>query len=169
MAQAQPAWLQHGLTYLGLKEVPGKQNNASIVGWWKRIRAPFKDDETPWCAGFVGGVLEECNIVSSRSAAAKSYQNWGQPVGPCVGAVVVFWRGTPEAATGHVGFIVGKDQLGNLMVLGGNQGDCVSIKPFALERVLSYHWPKLVAAPIEQSMKTLPLVKSDGQLSTTEA
>jgi hypothetical protein len=26
-------------------------------------------------------------------------------------------------------------------VLGGNQGNAVSIKPYPLERVLSYRWP----------------------------
>jgi len=164
-----PAWFTRAMGYLGLKEVPGKENNPVIVGWWAKIRAPFKDDETPWCAGFVGGVLEECGLPSTRSASARSYMNYGVSL-QCayVGAIVVFQRGTPASGLGHVGFVAGQDAKGNLMVLGGNQGDCVSIKPFDRTRILGYRWPKEVPLPAIAD-KYLPLLNSDGKLSTNEA
>lgn len=162
-------WLDKAKTYLGLSEVPGKAHNPKILGWWKAIRATFTDDETPWCATFVGGVLEECGIRSSRSAAARSYLKWGFPLGgPAVGAVVVFWRGSPKSAAGHVGFVVGKDKAGNLMVLGGNQGDKVSIAAFSPMHALDFRWPDSKNLPL-CSWVNLPLINHKGELSTNEA
>lgn len=164
-----PKWLRMAASYLGLREIRGKRHNPKIIEWWKKIKAHFRDDETPWCAGFVGGVLEECGILSSRSAAARSFLNWGIEIdGPCVGCIVVFWRGSPGGWSGHVGFVVGRDLRGNLMVLGGNQGNEVNIKPFAQNRVLGYRWPKCEKLPLRIGKERLPVVNSDGKLSTNE-
>lgn len=160
-------WLTVAEKYLGTTEVKGAKHNPVIVKWWAAIRMHFTDDETPWCAGFVGGVLEECGIRSTRSAAARSYENWGQKLSqPALGCIVVFWRGRPSGSFGHVGFVAGRDQFGNLMVLGGNQGDAVNIRPFSWGRVLDYRWPSGVPLPTNFD---LPLIRSGGQLSTNEA
>lgn len=170
MYELDPHWLKYAKNFLGLREIPGKRHNHTIVDWWKRIGAPFRDDETPWCAAFVGGVLEECGVRSTRSAAARSYTRWGTRLdGPALGSVVVFWRGKPDGWSGHVGFVVGRDKFRNLMVLGGNQDDAVNIKPFARTRVLSYHWPKAYDVPGRTGMDTLPLLMSDGKVSTNES
>lgn len=167
----RPFWLDTAYSYLGLTEQPGPKNNPKIVAWWKTLRTPFIDDETPWCAAFVGGVLEECGIKSTRSAAAQSYwrTKWGQLLkGPAAGAVVVFWRGAKNSGTGHVGFVVGKDANNHLMVIGGNQGDAVTIKPFDTVRVISYHWPVGEPLPVV-GFDALPLITSDGKVSENEA
>lgn len=166
----RPHWLNEALAYIGTKEIKGPKHELKIVGWWQKIKSQFRDDETPWCAAFVGGVLEECGIVSSRSAAARSYVKWGKRLpGPAVGAIVSFWRGSPSGWSGHVGFVVGKDQNGNLMVCGGNQGDEVNIKPFDVARVLAYSWPQSIALPYKTGFDTLPVVQSNGRLSSNEA
>ena len=117
------------------------------------------------CAGFVGGILELVGIKSTRADSARSYLNWGLHVHtPMVGAIVIFERG---ADSGHVGFVVGRDDKNNLMVLGGNQGDMVSIKPFDQDRVLGYRWP--VDVPMDESATDLPVLASNGQLSKNEA
>ena len=164
-------WLDKAKSYLGLAEVPGKRHNAKILGWWKAIKATFTDDETPWCAAFVGGVLEECGILSTRKANARSYIDWGEKLpSPVVGCVVVFWRGSIGAASGHVGFVVGRDLRGNLLVLGGNQGDKVSIMPFSRDRVLAYRWPKCNEAPEQIAhFYALPVIENTEKLSTNEA
>lgn len=170
LSDERPDWLNVALSYLGLVEYKGSKHNEQILEFWRRIGVPFKDDETPWCAAYVGGVLEECSIQSSRSAAARSYTKWGVEIdGPAVGCVVVFWRGYRSGWSGHVGFVVGKDQNNNIMVLGGNQGDAVNVKPFDTSRVLAYRWPKPVKLPSATGFETLPVVKSDGRLSTNEA
>jgi len=163
-------WLTKAKSYLGLSEVPGKKHNLKILEWWKAIRATFMDDETPWCAGFVGGVLEECGIKSSRSASARSYLSWGVRISdPCEGCIVVFWRGAPSGWSGHVGFVVGRDDMGNLMVLGGNQGDQVSIQGFSNMRVLDFRWPKGVPVSAKIGYYTLPAIERISPLSKNEA
>jgi len=135
-------WMDVARKYLGQREIKGNKHNPLILQWWTYIRAPFTDDETPWCAGFLGGVLEECGIKSTRSAAAQSYLKWGQPLSaPAEGCIVVFWRGSPDSKSGHVGFVTGKNHKGDLLVLGGNQGDAVTIKSFPRWRVKGYRWP----------------------------
>lgn len=166
-----PVWLQTAIEYIGTKEVPGLNNNPLILKWWKEIKlGGIKDDETSWCAAFVGGVLEECGIKSSRNAAARSYRAWGARLkGPAVGAIVTFWRVSLAGWQGHVGFVIGKDKAGNLMVLGGNQGNEVGIKPFAITRVLVYSWPASVEIPKEIGMEYLPVLASNGSVSTDES
>lgn len=161
----EPYWLVEARKYLGQHEKAGAQHNPLILRWWTLIRAPFTDDETPWCAGFVGGILESVGIKSSRSASARSYLNWGQDLkAPVVGCIVVFSRpGAP--GNGHVGFVVGRDSLGNLLVLGGNQGDAVSIKAFPVERVVGYAWPFGVRVPTSP----LPVYNVQTALSVNEA
>lgn len=157
------AWITEARKYLGLKEIPGKGHNKQILKWWSLIRAPFTDDETPWCAGFVGGVLESVQIKSTRSAAARSYLKWGQILNtPVPGCICILERGP---VYGHVFFVLGRDANGNLVGIGGNQSNSVSINSFARSRVLGYRWPNGIAIPQGQS---LPLLTSKG-VSTGEA
>ncbi len=162
-----PRWIDAARRYINAAEVKGPQHNPLIVRWWSAIRSAIRDDESPWCAAFVGGVLEECGIQSSRSAAARSYLKWGiEMKQPTLGAIVVFWRGSPSGWSGHVGFVMGRDKDNNLMVLGGNQGDQVNIRPFARDRVLGYRWPSKEPLSV---ILALPVIHSDGKVSVNEA
>ena len=40
-----------------------------------------------------------------------------------------------------MGFVVGKTEDGDPVLLGGNQGDEVRIEPYSNEKVLGYYWP----------------------------
>ncbi len=133
-------WMPIALSMNGLSEVKGSAHSAEILQMWKDIkRGGIKDDETPWCAAFVGACLERAGIKSSRFESAKSYMQWGIPLAePIVGCIVVFTR----QGGGHVGFVAGQDRAGNLMVLGGNQSDAVNIKAFPKTRVTGYRWPE---------------------------
>lgn len=146
----EPKWLTLARGLIGLGEVKGAKHAPEILQMWKDIkRGGIKDDETPWCAAFVGAMLERAGIRSSRFESAKSYLQWGETLAePCLGCVVVFSRD----GGGHVGFVVGKDKAGNLLVLGGNQGDEVNVKAFPLSRVTGYRWPSglmLVRHPLQ--------------------
>lgn len=138
-------WVENGRKLIGCTEIKGPKHNPEIVQMWKDIkRGGIKDDETPWCAAFVGAMLERAGIRSSRFESAKSYLDWGNELDkPAYGCVVVFTR----VGGGHVGFVVGKDAKGNLLVLGGNQGDEVSIKAFSTDRVSGYRWNDEFPAP----------------------
>lgn len=163
-----PAWIAAARRYLGQRETKGPHHNPHILKWWKNIGAPFKDDETPWCGAFVGGVLAETGIKPvSGGASARNWQKLPVKLDkPAYGCVVIFWRGSRNGHSGHVGFVVGGDRAGNLMVLGGNQSDAVNIKPFSRDRVLGYRWPGVY--PYEERFN-LPLLDSDGRVSTNEA
>lgn len=161
-----PRWLVRARRYVGQREIHGQRHNPLILRMWEAIKAPFRNDETPWCAGFVGWNLEEEDIISSRSASARSYERWGQKLyKPAIGAIVVFWRGSRNGWSGHVGFITGIDRDGNLQVLGGNQKDMVRVDTFSRERVLSYRWPPGEPLPEEITKR----VAVTGTLSTNEA
>lgn len=132
-------WVAEARKHIGVREIKGPTHNGLIVSWWKRIkRGGIKDDETAWCAAFVGACLEAVGIQSTRFEGAGSYLTWGQHLyEPFYGCIVVFKR----QSGGHVGFVVGETPDGHLLVLGGNQGDAVNIKVFPKDRVAGYRWP----------------------------
>ena len=158
----EPIWLIEARKNLGIKETKGDVHTPEVLKYWKDIkRGGIKDDETPWCAAFVGAMLERVGVKSTRFESAKSYLDWGQLLAlPVVGCIVVFTR----EGGGHVGFVVGRDTKGNLLVLGGNQGDEVNIRSFPVSRVTGYRWP--IDRPIPK--EPLPTL-SAAQLSKTEA
>ena len=156
---SNPIWVVEAEKYVGLKEVSGPKNNAAVVDFWKRIHlSGISNDEVPWCAAFVGAVLENVGITSTRSGLAKSYLNFGTKQNvPTLGSIVVFSR----KGGGHVGFVVGKDKDGNLYVLGGNQSDSVSVKKFTTANVVGYRWPD---SKVSQS--ALPVLASAADFET---
>jgi uncharacterized protein (TIGR02594 family) len=160
----EPAWLVEARKHIGLREVPGVKSHPTIVKWWKDIkRGGIKDDATPWCAAFVGACLENVGIISSRFESARSYLKWGQPLKiGALGCIVVLGRG---GSFGHVGFLVGVNAKGWPLLLGGNQGDAVSIAAFDPARVLGYRWPLAVPLPADQGLPQLAGVAP----STSEA
>ena len=140
-----PAWITEARRYIGVREIPGVTHHPLILQMWKAIkRGGIKDDETPWCAAFVGMCLENVGIVSTRFESAKSYLTWGQKLdGPVPGCIVVFTRD----GGGHVGFLEGLTIDGRLLVLGGNQGNQINIRAFPEDRVSGYRWPLSFPVP----------------------
>lgn len=157
-----PRWLGEAYMHHGVREIKGPKHNATILEYWKAIkRGGIKDDETPWCAAFVGAVLEYCGIRSTRFESARSYLDWGIKLEkPILGCIVVFQR----EGGGHVGFVAGTDAKGNLLVLGGNQGDEVNVRSFTRDRVVGYRWP----AGEQMTADPLPVLAS-AELSRSEA
>ncbi len=144
-----PPWLAKAREYLGMREIKGLEHNPLILRMWMAIRmSGIRDDETPWCAAFVGSCLEQTGYVSTRAGNARSYNKWGVELpGPAVGAIVTYWRGSRGSWKGHTNLVVGQDPEGNLLAIGGNQGDEVSIRAYPAKgdpgsRVLSYRFPK---------------------------
>jgi len=162
-----PEWFQIAKREIGTKEIKGSRHNPKILEYWEDSELFFKDDETPWCAGFVGAMLKRAGIDGTASGMARSYERWGNQISkPTLGAVVVFYRGSRSSGSGHVGFYAGHDENGNIMVLGGNQSDAVNIKPFPCTRLIGYFWPKQAPFP---SINADPLLTSNGEVSTNEA
>lgn len=142
----EPSWLARARAELGIAEQPGAREEARILAMFRDSGHPdIRDDETAWCAAFVGACLERSGIVSTRSLRARSYLAWGTALAePRLGAVAVLSRGR-DPALGHVGFVVGWD-AGTVSLLGGNQGDMVSIAALPLSRLVGYRWPAAAVA-----------------------
>lgn len=134
-------WFDIAKGEIGQKEIPGEADNPRIVQYQQATSLRATDDETPWCASFVNWCLQEAGIAGTNSAAARSFLNWGREIKePVPGCIVVLKRGN-SSWQGHVGFYVGT--VGDrINLLGGNQGNSVSIKGYRREDVLGYRLPK---------------------------
>lgn len=176
------SWVAKARKYLGLKEDTSKhshnpqllymlkvmgQHNHEAKAWWA-------NDETPWCGLFVGFVLGQTGrFVVKEWYRARAWESdtMTRLDAPAYGCIVTFTR----HGGGHVGFVVGKDRAGNIVVLGGNQGNEVSILPFAPERVTGYYWPSRVhnGSPVTSrplaDRYDLPLLGGTGKVSGNEA
>lgn len=160
-----PTWVTKAGEYLGVHEVEGPGSNPTILKWAQEqagwIAEYFKDDDTPWCALFVNGVLQECGLKGTNSLAANSFSTWGQELPePAYGAIVVFDRPGGH----HVGFYLGERADGMLYrVRGGNQGNAVSDVWIAKARLIATRWP----AGLDLPMTSPVVLASDGTPAST--
>jgi len=109
------------------------------IGWLDR-RLPVS---LPWC----GLCVAHCLQVSLPGLAvphprfrARHWETWGEPCGPQIGAVMVFWHYHRLAPFGHVGFYWSEDRDA-FHILGGNQRDRVRIDAYPKERLTGCRWP----------------------------
>lgn len=161
----EPNWITEARKHIGLMEIAGTKHHSEILSWWDEIGlGGINDDETPYCAAFVGAMLKRSGLDYLKSGWARDYMRWGIPLAePKLGSVVVFSR---AGGGGHVGFCVGLSADKRPMVLGANQANAVNIKPFDPTRVLGYRWPRSVPIP---TAAPLPLLAATGESSTSEA
>jgi uncharacterized protein (TIGR02594 family) len=146
-------WLAERFT--GLREVAGPVSNAQVLAMLRLDRSDVQDDETPWCSAFVNYVCWLLRLPRSHSLAARSWLGMGRAVELDYARtgfdVVVLNRGLgqqpgPEVldAPGHVGFYSsieeGEPTIGapgpRIWLLGGNQGNAVTLASFDSSRVL---------------------------------
>jgi uncharacterized protein (TIGR02594 family) len=164
---SEPIWLKKARTYIGTAEIPGAATSGTISRWLLDLKAWWRDDETPWCGVFVAACMKEAGltVLPVHWYRAKGWLDWGQVLlAPAVGCVVVFER----KGGGHVGLVVGRDSTGNLMVLGGNQGNRVSIMAFEMGRVIGYRWPNEPGVHFSAPNRELPVVAVAGMVSKQE-
>lgn len=141
----EPLWLSIARTELGVAEIPGADHNERILEYHATTTLRATTDETPWCSSFACWVMERAGYQSTRSAAARSWLQWGRKLdAPTEGCIVVLKRGAPPS--GHVGFFVGED-ANRVRLLGGNQGNRVSEAWFPRADVLGYRIPEDATPP----------------------
>lgn len=139
--------------FTGMKEIPGSEDNPQILAMLKLDMDWPEDDEVPWCSAFANYCTWILRLPRSKSLRARSWLEVGRAVDPAdaqVGFdVVILKRGSgdqpgPEVikAPGHVGFFAGWDltdddwQKNAVLLLGGNQGNTVSVRPYPRSRLL---------------------------------
>lgn len=169
---SRPLWLEAGIKLIGVKETSGSKDTKAIIDWAKEeggdIAKAYTHDVIPWCALFANHILTKVGLKGTETLWALDFAGKWPSVrlaGPAVGAFAPMVRN----GGGHIVCVVGKDQHGNIMGLGGNQSDQVSIIPFPVSRLnKGFWWPKDVSMPWNIGLNLLPLVKSNGQLSSKE-
>lgn len=133
-------------TLYGTKEVAGARDNPLILAMLRTDVAWPENDEVPWCAAAMNFTCKLWNLPRTKTLRARDWLKIGEPIRLSEAEpgfdVVVFSRGIgqqpgPEVldAQGHVGFYAGVEGT-NVLALGGNQGDSISIEPYPLSRLL---------------------------------
>lgn len=142
-------------------------NNPKVVAYFKDSgNAGVKDDETAWCAAFVGAMLKRAGLKGTGKLNARSYLEWGTPVDrkdAKPGDIVIFKRGN-SSWQGHVAFFV-KDRGALIDVLGGNQSDAVNVKGYQAAMLLGIRRASAKAKPTTAPKKPAQRV-SDPKAST---
>ena len=130
---------------LGMNE---REQNAALQEFMRNGGQNLDPAVTAWCAAFVNASLSEAGMQGTNSLAARSFMDWGVPVDtPQRGDIAVFSRGDPNGWQGHVGFFDSYAPDGRINVLGGNQGDAVSVAPYDASRLLGFRRAEGEPAP----------------------
>jgi uncharacterized protein (TIGR02594 family) len=127
-----------------------KGDNPKVLEYFRDAGHPeVKNDETAWCAAFVGAMLKRAGMAGTDKLTAQSYLKWGVevPVSDMKqGDICIVKRGK-EAWQGHV-FFVHKHENGKLWGLGGNQSNSVNIQEFPVnESILGVRRTNTPATP----------------------
>ncbi len=121
-----------------IKERPGASDDPFIRWCHGSTTMGESPDEVPWCSSFVNRLAWFLRLPRSKSAAARSWLDVGVSVTLEQAQpgfdVVVFTRGGSPTA-GHVAVFAGLE--GNMVrVVGGNQGNTVSLASFPRDSVI---------------------------------
>lgn len=173
-----PIWVTAALKMLGTTEVAGKADNPEILAWARdeggMIAETYRDDSVAWCSLAANHALTVAGLKGTETLWALDWHSdtkWPNTRlgGPVRGAFGPMKRN----GGGHIVIVMGRDQHGNLMCWGGNQSDGTNIKPFPKDRPLSFRWPKATGVAVPDpsivGFSHLPVIKSDGRLSSKEA
>lgn len=135
------------LKFVGLSELPGVVHNPAIVAMLQLVDPGRHDDETAWCSAFANYVTWLCGLPRSNSLRARSWLAVGSVVAieearPGYDVVILTRGPSPPPANilhapGHVGFFAEwKPAQRQVLLVGGNQGNRVSMAAFDSSRIL---------------------------------
>jgi uncharacterized protein (TIGR02594 family) len=114
-------------------------SNPKITQLWDEIGYNGSQfaDQTAWCAVFVGAVLKRSGNKYIQTASSQAYASYGREVqlnDIQRGDIVVFYRDGQSSGLGHVGFATGDYNSETIEVLGGNQGNTLSVRSYRRQR-----------------------------------
>ena len=138
-------------------------SNPKVVAYFKDAGHPeVTDDQTAWCAAFVGAMLYRSGMAGTGMLNARSYLSWGEAVDrkdAQPGDIVILSRGN-STWQGHVGFFV-RDNGSTITVLGGNQANAVNRRAYRVDggqllgiRRAALEQPVAKPAPVDKATKT---------------
>ncbi|WP_277275530.1 NlpC/P60 family protein [Novosphingobium cyanobacteriorum] len=164
-------WLAEASRLINTKEDPATgRSNPIILEWADELGVDriYTTDDIPWCGLFVAhciGSTLPAEPLPSGLLAARSWSRFGIPVEPTRGAIMVFYRKSPQSGLGHVGFYLGEDATA-YCILGGNQSNSVSVTWIAKSRLIGARWPSTFSPPLSGRTQ---LASRTGDLSINEA
>lgn len=133
-----PKHLERAIDEIGVAEQLGpNKNNPRILDYLSFVLpGQNTNDEIPWCSAFMNWSFAG---RGTGKPDARSWLSWGKKIeldNAKPGDIVVFWRDNAESWKGHVGQYMGRTPSGDIMVLGGNQGNMVCIAPYSVSKLL---------------------------------
>jgi len=148
-----PPWLKEAAKNLGVAEGPGASDNPTVLKYYADAGFPgIKHDEVAWCAAFVGAMLKRSGYKPSGSLGARSYETYGvnlhKPMFGCIGVK----KRAGGGWLGHVGIVVAYDGS-RVWMLGGNQGDKVSVASFPAAQFTAFVVP---AGTVQSALSPVP-------------
>ncbi len=142
-------WLIEAERLRGTREIGGRGNSPIIMDWAEDLDIAYSGDDVPWCGLFVAHCMRTGlpdTDLPANPLGARQWLSYGETAKPQLGAVLVFWRGSPSGWQGHVGFYWAEDEA-CFHVLGGNQSDAVTVTRIERRRLLGARWPAGRPAP----------------------
>lgn len=134
-------WMEFALREYGIREISARGRTVNVEAYLRATGLGRSSDETPWCSAFVNWCMLMAGFPGTAQANARSWMDWGGMSldFPVYGCVVILWRDRIGSSLGHVGFFI-KMQDDNLLLLGGNQRNAVSIQAYPKGRVIGMRW-----------------------------
>lgn len=161
-----PRHLLKAVELYGVAETVGSKHNPVILGWAKEVdlEKVYVNDEIPWCGLFMATVMKRAGRpVVDNCLRALAWNNFGVAVDtPMLGDVLTFTR----KGGGHVGLYVFETPT-HFGVLGGNQGNQVSIVKIDRQRLSQARRPEYTNPPT--NIRRIFFNPVDGTVSDNEA
>lgn len=160
--------MSQALIDLAVKEIGVKEwkdgENPVILAYFKDAGHPqIVDDETAWCAAFVGAMLKRLGLKPTGSLLARSYLNYGTPVeykDVLPGDIFIKPRGN-STWQGHVAIVLRKKGA-FVECVGGNQKNQVSIATYNASSALGFRRPPAPPKPAKVSKKQVAVSAAAG-------
>lgn len=108
------------------------------------VGLPKATGSTAWCSSFVSWCLNEVGQKNAKSAGSQSvlwnegklFKRIEEPVYGCIVLMTNYVKSTGKSNShGHVTFLYGVDSNGDLICLGGNQGDRLKYSRYYTNKV----------------------------------
>lgn len=160
-----PKMLLELLKVYGTHEVPGSKDNPDILEWADELglKNQYTHDSIPWCGLAIAIAAKRAGKpVVKDPLWAANWAKWGTKVSVAMlGDVLVFSR----PGGNHVAIYVGEDKT-HYHILGGNQGDQISIVRIDKDRCIAIVRPPYTVQP--PNVRRVYL-SDQGTVSTNEA
>lgn len=160
--RASYPWVEEFRKVFGLHEI---RDNEALKAWLISDGKTLGDPKMlPWCGDAMATAIRKSlpdekfvGVLAENPYWALNWAAFGDAIEPCFGAIGVFKR----AEGGHVGVLVSQSK-DTYHVLGGNQGDSVSLTSVPKSSFVTSRWPKTFERPL---IRALHFASSPNQAS----